>query len=99
MGDFIHLLGGALAEMERHFNLGVQYGLVPSRATSSLVDKDGNKHKQGGKSTMSKDSKSEPCSGCGGAYRSVENCFLKSHDFNKSGPWEKSAALAKLKGR
>jgi len=35
MGDFIHLLGGALAEIERHFNLGVQYGLIPSRATSS----------------------------------------------------------------
>jgi len=30
----------------------------------------------------------------------VENCFLKTHpDFNKSGPWEKSAALAKLKAK
>jgi len=28
----------------------------------------------------------------------VENCFFKSHpDFNKSWPWEKSAALATLK--
>jgi len=55
MEDFIQLLGKALAEIERHFNLGVQYGLVPSRVTSS--DKDSTKHKQGGESTAGKDLK------------------------------------------
>jgi len=83
MDDFIHLLGGALAEIERHHTVGVQYGLVPPRASSS--DKDGQKHKQGNKGAASKDAKSEACSGCGGTYHLVENCLLKSHpDFNKS---------------
>jgi len=35
---------------------------------------------------MGKDSKSELCSGCGGAYQTVENCSLKTHPDFSQGP-------------
>jgi len=99
MEDFIQLLGEALAEIEKHFNLGLQYGLVPSRVAASS-DKDSTKPKEGEKNAAGKVLKSELCSGCGGTYHTVENRFLKIQPkFNKSGPWEKSAALAKLKAK
>jgi hypothetical protein len=62
--------------------------------------KDRSKSKQGGSKGGVKDSKSVICSGCGGTYHSLDKCFFKEHpDFNKSGTWEKSAALAKLKAK
>jgi len=74
------------------------YGLVPCSTASS--GEDSNKSKQGGNKGGAKDSKSTICSGCGGAYHSLDKCFLKEHPkFYKSGTWEKSSALAKLKAK
>ena len=47
-----------------------------------------------------KDTKSKTCSGCGGIYHTLDKCLFKEHpDFNKSGSWEKSSALTRLKAK
>jgi len=98
MESFIGILSGLLAEIEQHHTLSATYGLVPRSTASS--NKDSNKSKQGGSKSGAKDSTSTICSGCGGTYHSFDKCFFKEHpDFNKSGTWEKSTALAKLKAK
>ena len=86
-----------LAEIEQHHNLSATYDLVPRSTASS--NKDSDKSKQGGsKAGGGKDTKSTPCSGCGGTYHTLDKCLFREHpDFNKSGSWEKSTALTKLK--
>jgi len=46
MDEFIQLLGGALAEIKKHYNQGIQYSLVLSRVTAFFV-KDSTKSKKG----------------------------------------------------
>ena len=88
-----------LAEIEKHHNQSVAYGLVPRTTASS--NKDSDKSKQGGsKAGGGKDTKSTTCSGCGGTYHSLDKCLFKEHpDFNKSGSWEKSSVFTRLKAK
>ena len=97
MARFIQIVGDLLAEIEKHHNQSAAYGLVPRSTASS--NKDSDKSKQGGsKAGGGKDTKSTTCSGCGGTYHTLDKCLFKEHpDFNKSGSWEKSTALTKLK--
>ena len=80
-------------------NQSAAYGLVPRSTASS--NKDSDKSKRGGsKAGGGKDTKSTTCSGCGGTYHTLDKCLFREHpDFNKSGSWEKSTALTKLKAK
>jgi len=89
MDDFIQILWGdsrrnrETPQPEHH----TVYGLVPQMTASSA--KDSIKSKQGETKQQAKITSRCYCTAAGGTY----------HTFNKSGTWEKSSALAKLKAK
>ena len=96
MQTFNTCLMKVMSVYERHHAETAEYGLIAKPTSSS--SRDDKKAKSG--DSKPKSGTDVVCSGCGGWRHTANKCYLKEHpDFNKQGPWDKSAAYAKLKAK